>query len=126
MNDTITIPKSALRYLVRYLVLFVIAFIVVAYYQGIYTSTGFTVLPVKPTVELAMSAEEARLTKQAIEMVRKDIVDGKHTDTNTALSALSGELPESVRTSVLQVLGKPDIDFMRDALDILEGKIKEN
>jgi len=51
------------------------------------------------------------------------VADGKITDANQALAAFSASLPATVRDKVLDVFGKPDIGYFRDALDILEGKL---
>ena len=83
------------------------------------------VTPPVPSTGLVMTREEARLTRQAIELVREDVVQGKLQSAELTIRALSAELPEAVRERVLKALGTPDMGFMRDALDILDGKIIE-
>ena len=118
MNDiTITINKRT----IYWLVIFVLQVILIAWYQGILSPDAFK--PTPSSSELAMTATEARLTRQAIELVREDVVSGKLRSSDLTIRALSAELPESVRDRVLKALGKPDMDSMRDALDILGGKI---
>jgi len=72
-----------------------------------------------------MTEQEAKLVRQAIELVRDDVVYGALRTTASTLNALRGHLPSRVREAVMKEFGEPDIDFMRDALDILEGKIHE-
>ena len=81
------------------------------------------IAPPTPLHGLVMTREEARLTRQAIELVREDVVQGKLQSAELTIRALSAELPEAVRERVLKELGTPDMGFMRDALDILDGKI---
>jgi len=80
------------------------------------------VIPVVPD-ELVMTAQQAKLTRQAIELIREDVLRGSIPTADLAIQALSALLPSSVRQRVLQELGTPDIEYMRDALDILDGKI---
>jgi len=70
-----------------------------------------------------MTQQEAKLVRSAIELVRDDVVGGTLTSTALTLQALSSMLPTSVRDAVLKELGTPDMNYMRDALDILEGKL---
>ena len=114
MNDiTITINKRT----IYWLVIFVLQVILIAWYQGILSPDA--IKPIPSSSELAMTATEARLTIQAIELVREDVVSGKLRSSDLTIRALSAELPESVRDRVLKALGKPDMDSMRDALDKL-------
>ena len=118
MNDiTISINKRT----IYWVAIFVLQVVFIAWYQGILTSDA--IVPTPPSSELVMTETEARLTRQAIELVREDVVSGKLRSTDLTKRALSAELPESVRNRVLKALGEPDMDFMRDALDILDGKI---
>jgi hypothetical protein len=114
---TITIKKST----IFWVTVFVLQFLFILWYKGLLVPDA--ILP-QPSGSLVMSESEAKLTKQAIDMVRNDVVEGKITSAELALKALSGELLERVRERVLKELGQPDIEFMRDALDILEGKIE--
>ena len=107
------------RDIVFWLSAFVVLVLLVAYLQGKFD--GQKVIP--PPTGLQMIAEEARLVKQAIALVRDDVVEERITDAKVALQALSSHLPSKVRDAVMEALGTPDIDFMRDALDILEGCI---
>ena len=77
-----------------------------------------------PVTSLVMNATEAKLTKQAIELVSNDIVNGSITTTELALKALYSLLPSGVREAVIKELGTPEFEFMVDALSILEGKIE--
>ena len=70
-----------------------------------------------------MTQQEAKLVRSAIELVRDDVIGGALTSTTLTLQALSSLLPSRVRDAVLKELGTPSMDFMRDALDILEGKL---
>jgi len=88
-------------------------------------ASSTVVTPPTPSTGLVMTREEARLTRQAIELVREDVVQGKLQSAELTIRALSAELPEAVRERVLKELGTPDMGFMRDALDILDGKIIE-
>lgn len=98
--------------------------LVIVWYQGF--SNPDTVKPVPPSSDdLVMMAVQAKLTKQAIELVREDVVQGRLRSTELTIQALSAELPEVVRERVLKSLGEPEMDFMRDALDILEGKLSQ-
>jgi hypothetical protein len=71
-----------------------------------------------------MTQAEARLVREAIELVLDDVDARSLSDTETTLNALSSLLPSGVRDAVLAELGTPDMDFMRDALNILEGRIR--
>jgi len=96
-----------------------------AYYLGLFTSDK-PVVPVpspSPSSGLLMTQQEAKLVRSAIELVRDDVVEGRLTSTALTLQALSSLLPSRVRDVVLKELGTPDMAFMRDALDILEGKL---
>ena len=77
--------------------------------------------PIPAPSGLAMTEREAELVRQAIDLVRED-VDGLKT-TARVLDALRSHLPLRVREAVMKELGEPDMEFMRDALDILEGKL---
>jgi len=68
-----------------------------------------------------MTEREVELVRQAIDLVRDD-VDGLKT-TARVLDALRSHLPSRVRETVMNEFGEPDMKFMRDALDILEGKL---
>ena len=114
MNDiTISINKRT----ICWLVIFVLQVAFIAWYQGILISD--TIKPTPSLSELVMTEAEARLTRQAIELVREDVIQGRLRSAELTIQALSAELPESVRERVLKALGKPDMDFMRDALDKL-------
>ena len=92
----------------------------IAWYQGMLTFD----VPVSPSSgNLVMTEPEARLTRQAIELVRSDVVNGSLRSTELTKEALSALLPRAVLERVLNELGSPDMDSMRDALDVLEGKI---
>jgi hypothetical protein len=116
---TMTIKKST----VYWVTVFVLQFLFILWYKGLLVPDIVLPQP-QPTDSLVMSVAEAKLTKQAIEMVRNEVIEGKITSAELARQALSGELLESVRERVLKELGQPNIEFMRDALDILEGKIE--
>ena len=77
--------------------------------------------PIPTPSGLEMTEREAELVRQAIDLVRED-VDGLKT-TARVLSALRSHLPSKVREAVIKEFGEPDMKFMRDALDILEGKL---
>ncbi|MCL2005798.1 MAG: hypothetical protein FWG73_06500 [Planctomycetaceae bacterium] len=121
----ITIKKQTLYY---WLAIFVLQVLFVAWYQGLLVpdtvkpDTDSVVPPVVPG-ELVMTATQAGLTQQAIGMIRDDVEHGQIRTADLAIQALSALLPSSVRQRVLQELGNPDIEYMRDALDILDGKI---
>jgi hypothetical protein len=89
------------------------------------TSSSIVTPPIS-SAGLVMTSEEARLTRQAIDLVREDVIQGRLQSADLTLAALSAELLESVRDRVLKELGTPDMDFMRDALEVLEGKIIES
>ena len=114
---TITIKKTH----VYWFAIFALQVLLIAWYQGFLTPG--TVNPAPPSSVLVMTETEARLTRQAIDLVREDVVEGKLTSTALTLQALSSMLPSSVRDTVLKELGTPDMDFIVDALDILEGKL---
>ena len=124
----ITIKKQTLYY---WLAIFVLQVLFVAWYQGLLMpdtvkpDMDSVVPPVVPVVadELVMTATQARLTRQAIELICEDVLRGSIPTADLAIQALSAHLPSSVRQRVLQELGTPDIEYMRDALDILDGKI---
>ena len=78
---------------------------------------------IAPPDQLMMTEEQARLTRQAIELVREAVVVGRLQTTELTLEALWAELPRSVRERVMKALGNPDMESMRDALDILDGNI---
>ena len=94
----------------------------IAWYQGMLTF-DMVVKPTLPSGSTVMTEAEARLTRQAIELVRSDVVNGSLRSTELTREALSALLPRAVRERVLNELGNPDMEFMRDALDVLEGKI---
>ena len=121
----ITIKKHTLYY---WLVLFVLQALFIAWYQGLLSldSKPAPPAPAPPAPvsnDMVMSAIQARLTKQAIEIVREDVEQATIRTSDLAIQALSALLPSSVRQRVLQELGTPGIEYMRDALDILDGKI---
>ena len=105
-----------------WLVIFVLQAAFIAWHQGILTF-DMVVKPALPSGNAVMTEAEARLTRQAIELVRNDVVSGSLQSTELTRETLSAHLPRAVRERVLQELGHPDMDFMRDALDVLEGKI---
>ena len=109
------------QWIMPVVIILLLMFVFVAWYQGFLVPDA--IKPTPSSSELIMTATEARLTRQAIELVREDVVLGKLLCADLTIQALSAELPESVRERVLKALGKPDMDFMRDALDILDGKI---
>jgi len=105
--------------------IFVLQVLFIAYSLGLFTSDK-PVIPVPPSPApsgLLMTQQEAKLVRSAIELVRDDVIGGALTSTALTLQALSSLLPSSVRDAVLKELGTPRMDFMRDALDILEGKL---
>ena len=77
--------------------------------------------PVPVPSGLTMTEREAELVRQAIDLVRED-ADGLKT-TAHVLNALRSHLPSRVREAVMKEFGEPGMEFMRDALDILEGKL---
>ena len=110
------------------LVIIVLLVALVGWLQGHWSPGGVIPLPVPspgPPNDLTMTAEEARLTRQAIELVREGVVSGALRTTELTREALSMRLPPAVRERVMRELGHPDMDFMRDALDVLDGKIVE-
>jgi hypothetical protein len=117
---TISIKKTH----VYWTAIFVSQVLLITYLQGLLTSDN-PVIPVPAPLpsELKMTQQEADLVRSAIELVRDDVVAGTLTSTALTLQALSSMLPSSVRAAVLKELGTPDMDFMRDALDILKGKL---
>jgi len=118
MQDiTFTINKRT----IYWLAIFVLQVLFIAWYQGLLTPDTFK--PVPPSSDLVMTETEARLTRQAIDLVREDVVQSRLRSADLTIRALSAELPEAVRERVLKALGEPEMDFMRDALDILDGKI---
>ena len=84
-------------------------------------------LPMPEPPGLAMTKEEARLTRQGIERVRRDVISGGfHSAANpvqSVMNALYAAVPPSVQEAVLKEFGTPDMDSMEEALDILEGKL---
>ena len=100
-------------------VIFLLQVLFIAWYKGMLTPDR-----VFPPDSLVMTATEAKLTKQAVGLVRNAVSTNEITSSENALDALSAELPKSVRERVMKALGYPDIGFMREALDILEGKIE--
>ena len=106
--------------------IFVLQVLFIAYSLGLLTFDK-PVIPVpspSPAPSgLLMTQQEAQLVRNAIELVRDDVVEGRLTSTALTLQALSSLLPSRVRDAVLKELGTPSMDFMRDALDILEGKL---
>ena len=78
-------------------------------------------MPIPAPAGLTMTQREAELVRQAIDLVRED-VDGLQT-TARVRDALWSHLPSRVRDTVMNEFGEPDMEFMRDALDILEGKL---
>jgi hypothetical protein len=108
---TITIKKTY----VYWAAIVVLQILFIAWYQGL-----LTLDTVKPSA-LVMTEAEARLTRQAIELVREDMESMR--TTAHVLDALRSHLPSRVRDAVMNELGEPDMEFMRDALDILEGKL---
>ena len=80
-------------------------------------------MPIPTPSILEMTQREADLVRGAIELVREDVVESRLTTTALTLDALSSLLPSGVRDAVLKELGTPNMDFMRDALDILDGKL---
>jgi len=118
MQDiTFTINKRT----IYWLAIFVLQVLFIAWYQGLLTPDTFK--PVPSSSDLVMTETEARLTRQAIDLVREDVVQSRLRSADLTIRALSAELPEAVRERVLKSLGEPEMDFMRDALDILDGKI---
>jgi hypothetical protein len=103
--------------------MFILQVLFIAWYQGLLSRD--TVRPTPPPTDLVMTSVEAMLTRQAIELIREEVVSGTLQTTDLTLRALYAELPRSVRERVLTVLGEPDMDYMRDALDVLDGKIIE-
>ena len=112
---------SLRQWMMPVVIFFLLQVVFIAWYQGFLSPDA--IKPAPSSSELVMTATEARLTRQAIELVREDVAWGRLHSTDLTLAALSAELPESVRDRVLKALGKPDMASMRDALDILDGKI---
>jgi len=115
-NENIVIPE----WLIRVTVLAAIAFVIAGYFHGLFTPVSVTP---QPSVGLVMTSVQAKLTRQAIDLVRKDVEQGNFQTASLAIQALSALLPSDVRDKVLLALGVHDLEFMRDALDILEGSI---
>ena len=116
---TIKIKKE---HIVFWLAVFLLQVLLIAYLQGWFPNQSAA--PPPHPFGLQMTQEEARLARQAIELVREDVVSGSLPTTALTVQALSSLLPTTVRDAVLNELGTPDMDFMRDALDILEGRIE--
>ena len=76
-----------------------------------------------PPVELVMTETEARLTRQAIELVQDDVEAERLRSADLTLRALSAELPKRVQELVLQALGTPDMDSMLEALEEIKRRI---
>ena len=108
---------------VFWLVVFILQVLFIAWYQGLLPQSSGRFFVPEPT-GLRMSAAEAKLTWQAIELVQKDLESGSIKTAELARSALSAELPVAVRDRVLAELGFPDIGGMRDALEVLSRKIE--
>jgi hypothetical protein len=114
-NITISINKRTI-----FIAIFVLQVIFIVWYQGLLVPDS----RVSPSSSaLVMTETEARLTRAAIEEVREAVVVGRLRTTDLTLEALAAELPRSVRERVMRELGRPDMESMRDALDILDGKI---
>ena len=79
--------------------------------------------PLPLPVELVMTETEARLTRQAIELVQDDVEAERLRSADLTLRALSAELPKSVRELVLTALGTPDMDSMLEALEEIKRRI---
>lgn len=73
---------------------------------------------------LIMSQAEADLTRNAIELVIRDVDSGSYSSTAAALSALNAELPVRVRTDVLSQIGEPPIAELSKSLRDTVEKIK--
>jgi hypothetical protein len=113
---TITIKKTH----VYWAAIFVLQVLLVAHLQDLLISEK----PVTPSQSvLEMTQREAYLVRNAIDLVRDDVVEGRLNNTSMTLQALASILPSNVKDAVLNELGTPDMDFMLDALDILEGKL---
>jgi hypothetical protein len=116
---TITINKSH----VYWTAIFVLQVLLIAYLQGLLTPDE-SAIPVPPSPSgLEMTQQEAGLVRNAVGLVRDDVMEGKLTTTTLTLQALSSILPTGVRDAVLKELGTPGMDSMREALDIIEGKL---
>lgn len=114
---TITINKRV----IYFVLVAILGVLIIGYYQGLFV---FRSAPVPiATDSLVMTSEEARLTKQAINLVRGEVADGKLPTTVLTIRALFAELPEAVRDQVLRALGNPGMDEMQNALNILDRKI---
>jgi hypothetical protein len=102
-----------------WVVIFIVQVLFIAWYKGLLTPE-----PNHDPDALVMTAKAAELTKNAIEIVRKNVVAGDIPSTELALSALSSLLPGTERERVMDALGKPDFEFFCGALDVLEKQIE--
>ena len=118
MDNTIRIPKD----FVRYAVLFALAFVIVGYHQGIFTKIPSSFL-VPSGDALVMTSEQAKLTRQAINLVQEELERDGYRTAELVKQALYAHLPTTVREDVMKALGNPELSYMRDALEVLEGKI---
>lgn len=75
------------------------------------------------SADLTMTESQAVLARGAISLVVADIDRGVVQTTEAAISALSAELPSTVREKVLTALGTPDFDEISISLAKLSDKI---
>ncbi len=76
-----------------------------------------------PDQKLTMTRSEADLTNRAIELVLADMDKNVFDTTQSALDALSAELPASVRSAVLTRIGEPSLDALPAVLNEVAGNI---
>jgi len=112
---------AAKKQCVFWLTILILQVLLVAWFQGLLSPERIQPAP----DDLVMSKTEARLVRAAISLVQEDLEAGTWRTSERVLAALSAELPESVRGRVMSELGTPSLDEMRDALDVLSGKIQE-
>jgi hypothetical protein len=85
----------------------------------IWNSFSGSIIPSKIT----MTAAQKHLTETAFDLVKSDIADGKIKTVKLAISAISSELPASVREKVLEKIGSITLEDLPAKLDSILKKI---
>lgn len=111
--------------IVFWVVIFILQVALIMYLQDLHTSRNSVVPTPTPAPAMQLTAAEAKVVMGAIEVVRADVVAGRLKTTKRTIDALSSLIPEATRQEVLAEFGTPDMGGMRDALDILDGKVQQ-
>jgi len=114
--------KSTLPY---WCIVIILQILLIAWYQGL-----LDVRMIKPPTPPApsdfyLTKAQVPLVRSAISIIQKDIEDGYLTDIDLTLKGFASLLPSDCREMVLKELGTPEMEAMRDMLEVLDGKVAD-